>query len=173
MMRPEVTSATSGDFAEREYRRNDAGTLEHLLDLREDAATGSRLAAELFDHTDPDLATYFRGLATYNDDAAERLAVLAVQAGLDGDAESTGTFYGRLLRWQLRIAKYRVVGDTPKQDRRAILSIIRRGSQFILDTLIDAERRLSNAEAVEEVREQVQATLVTDAYIQRLYDDTR
>ncbi len=158
---------------ERQYRRNDAGTLEHLLDVRQDAAIGTRLAAELFDETDPDLAAYFRGLATYNDESAARLAVLAAQAGLDDDAESTGTFHGRLLRWQLRIAKYRVVGETEKQDRRAILSIIRRGSDFVLKAVTDAEQRVSNAEALAEVREQLETTRVTHAYIQRLYDDTR
>ena len=172
MMRLTVTSATSGDFVERQYRRNDAGTLEHLLDVRQDAGMGTRLAAELFDETDPDLAAYLRGLATYNDESAARLAVLAAQAGLDDDAESTGTFHGRLLRWQLRIAKYRV-GETEKQDRRAILSIIRRGSDFVLKAVTDAEQRLSNAKAVAEVREQLETTRVTHAYIQRLYDDTR
>jgi hypothetical protein len=168
-----VTSAASGDFTERQYRRNDAGTLEHLLDVRQDAAVGSRLAAELFDPTDSDLAAFFRGLATENEESAARLAVLAAGAGLEDDAEATGTFYGRLLRWQLWIAKYRVVGDTAKQDRRAILSTIRRGSEYILKTFTDAEQQLSNAHALEEVREQLEATRKTDAYIHRLYDDTR
>ena len=42
----------------REYRADEAGTLEHLLDVCQDAALGARLAAEIFTD-DAELATFF------------------------------------------------------------------------------------------------------------------
>jgi hypothetical protein len=44
---------------------------------------------------------------------------------------------------------------------------------FVLKAVTDAEQRLSSAKAVAELREQLETTRVTHAYIERLHVDTR
>lgn len=157
---------------ERQYEADEAGTLEHLLDVCQDAALGARLAGEIFTDADPPLAAYFRELADSRDEFSIRLAFLIARAGGDGDGKPHGTFRGKLFHWRLRLAKHLVVGESVKQDRRAVFGVIRRGSDYVLKAYEEAEQRPMTDEAHQEVLRQAALIRQANQRIYRFYAET-
>jgi hypothetical protein len=152
---------------EREYRLNEPGTLEHLLDVCQDAALGARLAAEIFDYDD-DLATYFKEVAVERDGFATRLAILLARKGYGDEIDGSGTFRGRLFHWRLQLAKRMQVGYRDLVDRRANLHIIRMGSNQVLKAYDKAEGQQVSPEAHEEIRRQTELIRASNTRIHLL-----
>ena len=151
----------------REYRADEAGTLEHLLDVCQDAALGARLAAEIFTD-DAELATFFEEIATDRDRFATRLALLIADTGHGDEIDSKGTFRGKLFHWRLQLATRIFIGEHEATDRRVNLNIIRMGSNQVLKDYEKAEGRDLSPEAHKEVHRQAERIRATNARIRKL-----
>lgn len=157
---------------EREYRLDDVGTLEHLLDVCQDAALGARLAAEIF-KDDAKLATFFGEVAAERDSFATRLALLIAGTGHADEIDSRGTFRGKLFHWRLQLATRIFIGEHEATDRRVNLHIIRMGSDQVLKDYEKAEGRDLSPEAQEEVHRQAEHVRATNARIHVLAEDLK
>ncbi|MDX2344840.1 MAG: hypothetical protein QNL12_14485 [Acidimicrobiia bacterium] len=160
--------AVAAPLLEHEYRLNEPGTLEHLLDVCQDAALGARLSAELF-ADDNELATFFNQVAAERDGFATRLAILLSRKGYEDDIDSTGTFRGKLFHWRLHLAKSIESLHRNVDDRRADLQIISQGSDQVLKAYEKAEGAQVSPEAHEEIRRQAELIRSTNAQIHRLW----
>lgn len=160
-----VAAITPG--LESEYRLDETGTLEHLLDVCQDAALGARLAAEIFSHND-DLASFFEEIAAERDGFATRLAILLAHEGHDDETGSGGTFRGKLFHWRLQLGKRIPMGYREIDDRRANLRIIAMGSNQVLKDYEKAEGRRLCPGAREEVHRQAERIRATNTEIHRL-----
>ncbi len=167
----EAAAAAMTPGLEREYGLGEPGTLEHLLDVCQDAALGARLAAEIFANND-DLATFFGEVASERDSFATRLAVLLSREGYGQEIDDTGTFRGKLFHWRLRLAERIRIGYREIDDRRVNLGIVRAGSNWVLHAYEQAEGRDLSADAAKEVHSQAERIRATNAQIHRLEDET-
>ncbi len=168
----EAAAAAMTPGLEREYALGEPGTLEHLLDVCQDAALGARLAAEIFAHN-AELASLFEDVASERDGFATRLAVLLSREGYGQEIDDTGTFRGKLFHWRLRLAERIRIGYREIDDRRVNLGIVRAGSNWVLHAYEQAEGRDLSAEAAEEVHRQAERIRATNDQIHRLEDEAK
>jgi hypothetical protein len=120
-------AATALPGMERVYPLGEAGTLEHLLDVCQDAALGARLAAEIFAYND-ELSSFFKAVAAERDKFGTRIAILLSSEGITKDPDNTGTFRGALFHWRLKLATRIHIGYGELADRRTNLHIVRMGA---------------------------------------------
>ena len=168
----EVAAAAIVPGLEREYGLDEAGTLEHLLDVCQDAALGARLAAEIFAH-DAELATFFEEVAAERASFATRLALLIAGTGHADEIDGRGTFRGKLFHWRLQLATRIFIGEREATDRRVNLHIIRMGSDQVLKDYEKAEGRDLSPKAQEEVHRQAEHIRATNARIHLLADGAK
>ncbi len=168
----EAAAAAAIPGREREYPLDEAGTLEHLLDVCQDAALGARLAAEIFAYN-PELATFFEEIAAERDRFSTRLAILLSREGPAEDSGTSRTFRGTLFHWRLKLATRMQIGYREIDDRRTNLHIIRMGSNQVLKDYEKAESFPLSPEAHEEVHRQAKRIRATNARIRRLAEDAK
>ncbi len=149
---PQTTGSTL------EYGADDAGTLQYLFDVCNDAADGALRFAQMF-HDDGDQATadMFRDLASMSSDFAHRLFNLQVDRQRTGSSKSYMTFRGRLFRWRLQIAEHVPVGYGTQDDRRFLLQLARRGSDLLEQSYAEAKERDLATPVREEIERQAAA----------------
>ena len=157
---------------EREYGLGERGTLEHLLDVCQDAALGARLAAEIFAHN-AELTAFFKDVASERDRFATRLAVLLSREGLAQEIDASGTFRGKLFHWRLRLAERIQIGYREIDDRRVNLGIVRAGSNWVLHAYKQAEERDLSDDAAEELHRQADRIRASNAQIHQLEDESK
>lgn len=168
----EAITTQLADGLAREYGTDEAGTLEHLLHVCEDAADGAGRIAELLSaDDDPDTAELFRNIAEKRMGFARRLALLLANSGHQDSLDTKGTFRGKLFRWRLQIAKQIPVGYNAATDRRCLLRIARRGSDLVTRAYADAAGRPLGPQAQEEIHRQAKAIRASNVRIRQLAEN--
>ena len=152
---PPADKASGVNDSTPEYGADDAGTLQYLFDVCNDAADGALRFAQMFDDdNDPVTAEMFRNLATMSSDFAHRLFGLLVDRQRSGTGKARRTFRGQLLRWRLQIAEHVPVGYGTGDDRRFLLHLAERGSDLLEHSYAEAKERVLAAPVREEIESQ-------------------
>ena len=152
---------------DRDYHLDESGTLEHLLDVCQDAALGARLAAEAV-AADQDLAEFLREIAKEQDEFATHLAIRLARTARDPNFATKGTFRGKLYHWRLRFARSLAghVDDAEALDMAR--RIVRHGSDGVLRAYEEAEGRPLSTDSRREVHRQAERIRESNIRIHRL-----
>ncbi len=155
---PHTDDAAQINDSIAEYGADDAGTLQYLFDVCNDAADGALRFAQMFeDDNDPETAAMFRDLATMSSDFAHRLFELRLDKQPSSGGRSHRTFRGQLFRWRLQIAEHVPVGYGAQDDRRFLLNLAVRGSDLFVQAYAEAEERVLASAVREEIDRQAAA----------------
>lgn len=152
---------------DRNYHLDESGTLEHLLDVCQDASLGARLAAEAL-ASDADLAGMFHEIAAESDEFSTHLALRLSRTTHDPHFDTKGTFRGKLFQWRLRLAGVLAEYAHHEVAPDATIGIVRRGSDHILRAYEEAEGRPLSTETRRVVHRQAERIRRTNARIHEL-----
>ncbi|MDX2466350.1 MAG: hypothetical protein QNL12_03480 [Acidimicrobiia bacterium] len=153
---------------DRDYYLDESGTLEHLLEICQDAALGAGLAAKAV-ASYPEMADFFERIAAERNEFSTHLALLLEHTARDPHFEGNGTFRGKLFHWRLRFAA--VFADYLTIDGNvleATLGIARHGAGHVLKAYEEAEGRPLSTESRREVHRQAEHIRTTSARIYEL-----
>jgi hypothetical protein len=149
-----------------EYGSDEAGTLQFLVDVCDDAADGAFHLADLFDKDGAlDTAEVFRRVAEQREQFAARLRQLMEELPPEALVPPERTDPRKVFHWRLQIARHLPVGHRNRDDHRGLLEIARRGSNAVLDAYAVAEDRLAGCPSVAEVHREAEAVRASSSLI--------